>query len=152
MIEPLIKTSVEKKAVALRAKPKRPASVITSTILLGLVSFMSTAGLILAVQLKIFDPLQFVLAGLSITAFLGLIFRGRAHITRYVVSVALAVLVIKFLLRVVSPHEIYAPPFPSGSPLPRLTGFMVTAALGLLFWRYTFGKPSRKFYGLPDKK
>lgn len=132
-------------------KPKRPASVITSTVFLGIFSYMTTAGLLMAIQLKVYDPVQFMLAGLCITAFICLIFRGRAHTTRYVVSAALALVVVKGLLHYLTTPQLHIPPLPPGSPFARIGGFLMTALFGLLFWRFTFGKPSRTFYGLPEK-
>lgn len=131
-------------------KLKRPPSVIISTLLLGFASLVSLV-CIVALTPGFLDFFFAAQTSLVWGSFLGLVFWGRAHVTRYLTSVTLALLVIKSVLVLLS-SPLNIPPWAPGSPYAHILACLVTAGIASLFWRYTFGKHSRGFYRLSGNK
>lgn len=81
---------------------------------------------------------------LMLAAWISLMTFKRAQTTYYLAAVSLSGLVVKalilsFSVRLVNPLL--------GEPVNRAAACVLAAGLVLLFWRFSFGKPSRRFFG-----
>lgn len=133
---------------AMMRKPPRPPAVIFATIVLGLCSLILVLMLpLLTILNNWIGFLHLAHASVAIASFVGLVFVPRMQIIYYLASVALGVSVIKSAIFSASSH-LYVPPFPPDSLITRIFACVFATALAFLFWRYSFGKPSREFYRL----
>jgi hypothetical protein len=122
---------------------KRPISIVLTAALIGLFSMAS-----LRVVFSRFANLLYVSqSALIVSAFICLLIAKRAHVTYYLATTSLALLVIKGARLSMAP-DIDIPPLPPNSFFPRLASATMTFGTATLFWRHAFGKPSRRFYGV----
>jgi hypothetical protein len=124
--------------------PKRPTSVKLATFVTGFLAILWSLVLCVvppeAYTLSIVAPV-----GLLWASFISLLFFARTHVARYVTTVALAVLTIKFGFGIfLTPPNVASPRL--GSLFPRIISILLAAAVASLFWRFVFGKPSQDFY------
>jgi hypothetical protein len=129
------------------AKPKRPAVVIMCVAIFALLSIQG----VLAAIHGLVDMYIVIQLALIIASLLCLLVRARSQITYYVTSAALVAIVLKALDSAVR-FRGHVPPLPPDSPFNYIGGYVVALSFCLLLWRYTFGRPSRKFYGFSTKR
>ena len=123
-------------------KRKRPAVVITCTVIFALVSLQGAV----ALWHGFFDSYILIEIGLLWAGLLCLLFWSRSQITYYVTTAALAALVLKSLDSAVR-FRGHVPTLPPDSLLNRFGVYAFVLGICLLFWRFVFARPSRLFYG-----
>ena len=139
---------------------KRPKSVLIATIVACLIFVLSIL-LVRSVLMtgdaevrKMYlnglkDPLFTGRIALSWICFPALLFKARLRGTHYLTSTLLGLITITFALSATENRSI--PPF--GNTLPtQIVGWIWACLAGLLFYRFTFGAPSREFFGFDLKR
>lgn len=135
--------------------PKKPKSVWIATILAGLtfvqgalwfsyIFIRAESGIGKSYVEGLKDPVFFARLLLCLICFPALLLKPKAKGTYYLTAAYLGILAVLFVQGAMAHRNI--PPF--GDTLPaRIIGWSLAALMALLFCRFTFGRPSREYFG-----
>jgi hypothetical protein len=141
--------SPSRQPVPQSAKLRRPAVVITATVIYGFVAVLSAITLFTG-GFRGLPLLSLAWLSLWIMSFLSLVAVPRSRVAYYVTSTTLGSQFLAGMLFGAFRPQPQHPNFPSFPPLLYYSlRVLVIAALGFFFWRFTFGRPSRSFFGVP---
>jgi hypothetical protein len=94
------------------------------------------------------DPLFTSRMALSWICLPALLFKARSKTTYYLTATLLGIIAIVFVRAATEHRDI--PPF--GDALPtRIAGWFLASLSAMLFYRFTFGRPSRDFFGFASE-
>ena len=128
-----------------RALPKRPASVLWASVVLA---FSSAINLWLAFR-GVGSVRAIVLAVIFTSAFFAVSCGGRRHLSYLCGALALAAFPLSGLWLLVIYFAAYQGGLidPGALAVLSTTAALIMGLFTLLFYRFTFGQPSRRFYG-----